>query len=149
MKIHSTYCCDQIALTTDLYSILRATADKISLKPLTQFWITGSHERVSCFPSVSHLNKKILRMGWNNIAEIPLLWAWMCEVTYYVFSFPFLSSNISREVWLQNAVRVLSYTSEVQCVPSVCRFMLHRAKLQIRSIIFKHSEDTNFRYHEV
>lgn len=89
VKFHNTHGCDQISFATDLYSILRATADRISLKLLTQFWITGSHERVGCFPSVSLPQQKILRMGWNNIAEIPLLLAWMCEVTYYVFSFSF------------------------------------------------------------
>ena len=149
VRIHSTHCCDQIAFTTDLYSILRATADKISLKPLTQFWITGSHERVSCFPSVSHLNKKYRE--WDGIILLKFVFCGRECVKWHIrfFSFPFLSSDISREVWLQNAVRVLSYTPEVHCVPSSCRLMLHRPKLQIRSITFKNSEDTNFRYHEV
>jgi hypothetical protein len=136
VKIHSTHRCDQIAFIADLYPILRATADKISLKPLTQFWINGSHERVSCFHSVTHLNKKILRKRWNNIAEILLLWVWMCEVTlrFFVpfFKLWYLSWSLTAE-----CCKGLSYAPEVQCVPSSCRLMLQRAKLHVRSITSK------------
>jgi hypothetical protein len=132
VKIHNTHRCDQIAFTADLYSILRATADKISLKALTQFWITDSHERVSCFPCVTHL-KKILRVGWNNIAEV-LLWVWMCEVTYYVFFVPFFKLRYLSWSWTTECCKGLSYTLEVRCVPSSCRLMLQGAKLHVRSI---------------
>jgi hypothetical protein len=80
---------------------------------------------------------------WDGIILLKFLFCGRECVNWHItfFSFPFLSSDISREVWLQNAVRVLSSTPEVQCVPSFCRLMLHRTKLHIRYITFKNSED--------
>lgn len=103
VKIHITHCCYQIAFATDLYSISRATADKISLKPLTQFWITGSHERVSCFPSVSHLGKKYWE--WDGIILLKFLFCGRECVKWHIrfFSVPFFK------------LRYLSWSLTTEC----------------------------------
>lgn len=101
VKIHRTHCCEQIAFATDLHSILRAWADKISLKPLTQFWITGSHERVSCFPSLSHLYKKYWE--WDGIILLKFLFCgsecvrW--HITFFVpfFKLWYISRSLTTE----------------------------------------------------
>jgi hypothetical protein len=68
-------------------SVLRATADKVLLKSLTQFCITGCYERPSWFLSLPSL-KKMLMVGQSN-AQLHSVWMWMCEVTYYTFSFTY------------------------------------------------------------